>query len=327
MNAEPWAIGIDIGGTKSIITKITVEGTVATEKKIPTRVQDGSMEILQDIIKEIQNLESASPNKPEAIGIGIAGQILPQTGLVKFAPNLNWHNFPLQELIEKAFAIPTLVLNDVRAATWAEWQYGAGSGSDNVVYLMIGTGIGGGIVLDGHLIAGANNSAGELGHFPIQLHGGPQCSCGNSGCLEAIASGWAIAKYAKEAILTDPKQGAALLTFINNDLLSLTAREVLECAKEGDSLSLQIINQAIHAITTACVGFVNVFNPSCLILGGGLGNALPKLAQLVEVGIRRNALETASSVLQVKLGQLSENAVAIGAATYALEKLHCKHPN
>ena len=171
--------------------------------------------------------------------------------------------------MSKALGVPTVVINDVRAATWAEWKYGAGKGVKDLVCIMIGTGIGGGIVNDGKLFIGSSNSAGELGHFPIQLNG-PKCTCGNFGCLEALAAGWALAKHAKEAIRQNPNEETAIRELVNGNLEAITAREVIQAALQGDPLGVRIVEKAMEAIVAGCVGYVNALNPERLILAGGL---------------------------------------------------------
>ena len=227
----------------------------------------------------------------------MAGQVLPGDGIVKFAPNLAWHNVDLKAAIRNELNIPVVVLNDVRAGTWGEWKFGGGKGVEDIVCLMIGTGIGGGAVIGGKLMSGVNNSAGELGHFTVELKG-PKCTCGNIGCLESLAAGWAIAK-----------QGNAK-----------SAKEVLRSAEQGDKPAKLIIENAIEAIVAGCVGYANVFNPSRLILGGGLGLALPNLLERVEQGVKERALTTASEKLQVVPATLMNRAPVIGAASYALFK-------
>jgi glucokinase len=145
----------------------------------------------------VQNLRQGA--SPPVGGSGSAGQIDPEHGMVRFAPNLGWHNVPFQSDLAGALGLPVVVTNDVRAATWGEWLHGAGKGCNDLVCLFIGTGIGGGVVSGGKMLSGCSNTAGEVGHMIINLHG-PPCSCGSRGCFEALAGGWAIARQAREAV-------------------------------------------------------------------------------------------------------------------------------
>jgi glucokinase len=311
---KPWSAGVDIGGTKIIVASVNQKGEILEKNQIPTHVHEGHQAVQNEILAEIRLLEQKMGSRPQAVGVGMAGQILPKTGLVKFAPNLHWNNVPLQSTIEQETGVKTTVINDVRAATWGEWKHGAGRGCDDVVCLMIGTGLGGGVISQGRLLVGATNSAGELGHFPIQLNG-PLCTCGNRGCLEAFVSGWAIAKHAKEAyrIAKHPMVYGKAID-------QLTTKEVLEAAGRGDAIAQGIIEQAIEAFVMGCIGYVNAFNPARLILGGGLGLALPNLVEKVQAGVKERALKAASENLEVVKAQLAYEAVAIGAASFAFEK-------
>lgn len=319
MDEKMWSIGIDIGGTKIELACVDADGKILHRKKIPSNVAMGPDAIQKDIVDVVKELEGIIGKKAVAVGLGMAGQIIPSTGVVKFAPNLRWHNVPLQGNLSKALNLPVTITNDVRAATWGEWFHGSGRGCQDLVCIFIGTGIGGGIVSGGRILTGANNSAGELGHVVIKING-PACTCGNRGCLEALAGGWAVAKQAQVLIEEDPNKGAAVLKLANDRLMDVTPHHVLEAATAGDPLASQLVENVIEAITAGCVGFVNAFNPSRLILGGGLGSALPNLVAKVEAGVRKQALLSATENLEVMSAGLQNDAGVVGAATLALSK-------
>ena len=213
--------------------------------------------------------------------------------------------------------MPVHVLNDVRAATWGEWRHGAGAGAQDLVCLLIGTGIGGGVVSRGNLITGASNTAGELGHIVID-QAGPLCTCGNRGCLEAFASGWALAKAATSAIEKEPKLAGALLESVQGHVNDLTARHVVEVARTGDPLAFSLIENAQAALNAGCISIVNAFNPEKLIIGGGLGLSLPKIVENIEAAVAARALKAATKDLKVVQAALTNSAGVVGAASYAL---------
>lgn len=316
MSKTEWSIGVDIGGTKIDVASVDGNGKIAQRKKFPSQVESGPDVIQKNIISAIHDLQDIEGKKAVAIGVGMAGQIDSETGLVKFAPNLGWRNIPLQKNLSKALNQPVVVTNDVRAATWGEWKYGSGRGCDDLICVFIGTGIGGGIVSGGNLLKGATNFAGELGHTTLHLNG-PVCTCGNKGCLEALAGGWAVAKQAQALIQENPAQGSVVLKLANNRLEEVKASHVLDAAKQGDDLAKRIEENVIVAITGGCVSFVNAFNPSRLILGGGLGNALPNLIERVGKGVRQMALHASTENLEVMQVSLLNDAGVIGAATFA----------
>ena len=203
---EYWAVGVDLGATKLEVARVERGGKVVDSIRTPTRAEGGPAAAERDIVEAARLLMERAGTAPLGIGVGVAGQIERHTGRVLFAPNLNWREVPLRADLEEALEMAAVVTNDVRAITWGEWLYGAGKGYDDVICLYVGTGIGGGIVSGGRVVSGCANSAGELGHIVIDMNG-PPCTCGNRGCLEALASGWAIARQAQEMIEPGPPIG------------------------------------------------------------------------------------------------------------------------
>lgn len=315
------AFGIDIGGTK-IELAVVQDGVILNQLRIPTDVQAGFDKIIQDIAAGCQTLSATA--KPTAAGVGVAGQIDASTGVLKFGPNLHWRDAPLKSHLESLLGIPVFVTNDVRAAGWGEWLFGAGENAADIVCIFIGTGVGGAVVSDGRMLTGAKNSAGELGHITLELNG-PQCTCGNRGCFEAFAGGWAVGKAARAAVENDKESGSVILKAAKGRLNEVSAREVIEAARQGDALALSLVEDVQNAVAAASIGIVNAFNPSRLIFGGGLGLALPGLASFVEAQIQAHALQSSVESLRVLNAQLGENAGAVGAAAYALKCLESTH--
>ncbi|MGB9735869.1 MAG: ROK family protein [bacterium] len=316
MKKTQWTLGIDIGGTKIEVAGVKSNGTVF--KHIRRGVRHGAkvVDIEKDIIDMAQELIVNIGHKPDAIGIGMAGQIDPGEGRVIFSPNLNWHNVPLKHDINKRLNIPVAITNDVRAATLGEWKYGAGKGYDDIVCVFVGTGIGGGIVSKGKLLEGCTNTAGEIGHITVEIDG-PQCTCHNRGCLEAIASGWAIKRDAKEKVLADPVSGARLLRLAGGDPEKITAEIVAMSAHKRDPLAKNIIERVSRALIAGMVSLINAFNPCIMILGGGIIEGLPELVDRVDKGVHRYAIKSAVSHLKVVKSKLGHHAVVIGAAVFA----------
>lgn len=317
-----WTVGVDIGGTKIEVSHVDTNGVIQQRELFPSNVKDGPAAIERDIVKAIGVLKKRVNTPPLCVGIGMAGQINATNGFVYFAPNLNWHNIPLQENLEKALNLPVVVINDVRAGTWGEWNYGAGQGCDDLVCLFVGTGIGGGIVSGGHMLIGNSNTAGEIGHMTIDIHG-RLCSCGNIGCFESIAGGWAIGKRGQEAVTADLKAGAALCKLAGGNPSAVVAKHIVQAFYEGDPLAIQIMEEVTQGLIAGSISIVNAFNPSRLILGGGVINGMPELIDRIESGIKKSALKAATANLQVLAAQLKQNdANVIGAATYAMQSLN-----
>jgi glucokinase len=313
---EPWSLGVDIGGTKVALACVNAKGRILAKMKYPTRPQQSKEAIFEILIQSLKDLCAQMEGSPVSVGVGIAGQIIEKTGLLTVAPNLpSLNNFPIQQKLQEALKLPTFVLNDVKAATWGEWWHGAGKGHRDFVSLFIGTGIGGAIVSGGQMLTGQNNCAGEIGHMIIQMNG-PGCTCGNRGCLEALASGWAIARQAHAAIQRAPEEGEAILKLAAGE--TVTAQHVVEAARKGDPLAMDLVDKAIQAIVTGSIGLVHVLNPARLIIGGGLGAALPGLLERVSEEVSRSALPAARESFGVVGAYLGEEAGVIGAADFAL---------
>ena len=270
----------------------------------------------------VQQLREAGPPSPPAgLGVGVAGQVTAAAGVVRFAPNLNWREVPLQDRLNQALGLPVVVTNDVRAATWGEWLHGAGQGAEDLICLFIGTGIGGGVVSGGRMLEGCTNTAGELGHLTTDLNG-PRCTCGHRGCLEALAGGWAIARRAREAIRDAPAAGQAFLQAagLKEPVApeDVNAGVVAAAARAQDPLARLLVDEVARALVAGTVGLVNAFNPCRLILGGGVMQGLPELLDRIDTGIRRFALTAATEGLQVLPAKLHNDAGVVGAATLAI---------
>jgi glucokinase len=317
METDRWTMGVDLGGTKIEVAWVDSNGKIAGRIRKPTIVEKGAEGIVREIVEAIRQLLKESGEKPLGIGVGVAGQVEGETGKVRFAPNLDWHDVPLQANLKEAIGLPVVVTNDVRAATWGEWRYGSGKNCDNLVCLFIGTGVGGGVVSDGKILSGASNAAGELGHMTVDLNG-PPCHCHNHGCLEALAGGWAIARRARQAVADDPVAGADLLKLARDRREAITAEIVARAAKAGDPLAGRIVEETLQAIIAGCVGLVNAFNPTRLILGGGVIEGLPQLVKKVEKGVHQRALKATLAPLQVVKSALGNDAGVIGAAALAM---------
>jgi glucokinase len=317
MKSDRWAIGVDLGGTKIEIAQIGADGQVGKRSRLQTDVVSGPAGIKGRITKAAHDLMQSIGNQPVALGIGVAGQVEAQTGVVRFAPNLDWHDVPLGEDLQQSVGLRTVVTNDVRAATWGEWRHGAGRGSDDLICLLIGTGIGGGVVSGGRMLAGCSNTAGELGHMTIDLNG-PPCHCRNHGCLEALASGWAIERDARQAAERDPNRASRLVEMANGDSSAITAKMVAQAAHDGDPLATEIVDHVADALVAGCVALINGLNPCRLILGGGVIDGLPELVERISEGVRSSALEAAVASLEVGPAQLGDDAVVVGAASLSL---------
>lgn len=312
---QKWSIGVDLGGTKIEAALVNSQGHIEKKLRVLTDVAAGPEGIAKQIIKLTKELERGAPSKFCGIGIGVPGQIEADTQMVRFAPNLKWKNVDLKKQLSTKTDLPIFLDNDVRVATRGEWLFGAGKGINNFVALFLGTGIGGGIVANGQLMTGCTNSAGELGHMTV-LMGGPLCTCGNRGCLEALAGGWGIAKQAQEMVQKDVKKGTRLLNLVNGNLDKITAVEVSKALNVQDPIAVEVTKQAVAALIAGCTTIVNGLNPELLIFGGGLLKGFPQFLPEVDRGVREHALSAALPKLKIVASSL-ENASLLGSASLA----------
>ena len=320
MNNDKWAIGIDLGGTKIEAAHIDERGNIQNRIRIKTDVDDGPEAVQEQIIRLVNRLKNeAEHDKPVGVGIGVAGQVDEEMGLVKYAPNLRWDHVSLGSKLQEQIQIPVTVLNDVRAATWGEWLFGAGKDCDDLICIFIGTGIGGGIVSGGKMLAGASNTAGEIGHMTVALDG-PDCHCGNKGCLEALAGSWAIERDAQKAVRKHGKSGSGILELAGSEVQNIKAKTVIKAFKNDDKLATKLINNVVNALGGGLTGLTNILNPERIIMGGGVTEHMPDLIGRVEKKVQKRALKAATEVLEFVPTQLHDDSGVIGAAACMFRK-------
>jgi glucokinase len=266
--------GIDIGGTKIAVGLAGPDGQMAAHTRFPTQVEIGPQRILERTITEIERGIKETSTNLIAVGVGCGGPLDRQRGLILSPPNLpDWDRFPIIELLEERFGVPALLDNDANAAALGECQYGAGRGLSNIVYLTISTGIGGGLIIDGDLVHGVCDAAGEVGHTTV-LPDGPLCGCGARGCLEALCSGTSIARRARERLLSGAQSSLASI-----EQAEVTAQSVAEAAREGDPLACEIWGETIYFLALGIGNILNTLAPEAVILGGGVSMAGEQLFQ------------------------------------------------
>lgn len=261
-------VGIDIGGTKLATVVADSTANILSKVRKPTFAEKGpeyAIQLLFEMVYETIALTGVEQRGISAIGVSCGGPLDTKTGLVYSPPNLpGWNAFPLKTRLESEFRIPVTIENDANACALAEWRFGGGRGYDAVLYMTMSTGIGGGIVLNGQVYHGANDSAGEVGH-QLLLPNGPRCGCGKRGCLEALCSGPAIARRAKEAIQKEP--ATAILALVDGCVEQVKSEHVLEAARHGDALALKLVDETAYYMGWGIANLVNILNPDIVLLG------------------------------------------------------------
>jgi len=316
---EDLFLGIDLGGTKIIAGIVDRGGRILARQYCNTEADEGPQAVLGRLIDATTQLLAADGIKQSsvcAIGVAAPGPIDARSGVVTRPPNLpGWHNVPLGELIQREFGLPTRLENDANAAALAEHRFGAGQGSEHMIYVTASTGIGGGFILDGRLYTGATGGAAEIGHMTILPHG-PLCGCGNRGCLEAVASGSAIAREGRERV----QRGVpTLITELSGgDPENISAKLVAQAADQGDWEANAILDQAMAYLGLGMANLVNLLNPQLLVIGGGLTKMGKRLFEPVGRAIDLRAFATAARAVELRRAQLGDDVGLLGSAAVAM---------
>ena len=284
----------------------------------PTLPEQGGDAVIARIVKLARASIAAAPGKEIAgVGIGSPGPLDTKTGVVILTPNLGWVNMPLRDRVADSLKLPTVLDNDANCAIFGEWWRGAARGVDDVIGLTIGTGIGGGIVLGGKIYHGASDVAGEIGHMTIDANG-RLCKCGNQGCLEAYASGPAIAARAVEGIEAGVE--TSLPQYVAGDLSRITAQVVYEAAHDGDPYALDVVRDTAKLLGAGVASLVNIFNPSVVVICGGVTLAGDKLFGPLTTEVHRRAFKPAWEVCRILPGALTGTAGVYGAAAVFMQR-------
>ncbi len=307
-------LGIDLGATKVVSGLVASDGTIVRHSGRHLHANDGPGGVIRTLVRSARACLDEAAEPPNAIGVAVAAQVDPRTGAVVHAPNLGWRDLPRARRVSAELGGPVHGVNDARAASFAEWRLGAGRGASDVFCLTLGTGVGGSAVVGGRLLEGDTHALGEVGHMTIVV-GGRRCHCPNWGCLEAYVGGWAIAERAREAVRLDPTAGAPLLRRAGT-VEAITAQTVFLAHRAGDGLAGRLVRETERFLADGTVGIVNAFNPSLLIVGGGLVAGMPDFLPVIESAIRARCQPSAAGARVVR-AQLGEDAALVGAAEMA----------
>jgi glucokinase len=308
------AVGVDVGGTKIAALRMTVEGSIEASTVIatPASDQDAALPAIEAAIASVIDDDVV------AIGVGMAGLVDGRTGALLTTPNLVWRNLPLGERLRAAFSVPVSVDNDATAAAWAERCLGSSRGYDDSLFVGVGTGIGGGIVMGGRIVRGAHGLAGEIGHVIVEPDG-PVCGCGNRGCWEQVASGAAIARAGARRVADDP--GSAIGRLVDGDPSRVTGEVVSQAARAGDAAATALLAEVGRRLGEGVAGLVNVLDPQIVVIGGGASEAGELLIAPLRAAFVAS-LEGADVRPEVPIlaAALGNDAGAIGAGLLALER-------
>jgi len=318
---EPPVLSVDLGGTKIITAIVSNQGQIIAREYCLTLAEEGPQSVINRILSAIDHLLSVKKmdsSQLDSISIAAAGAIDFDQGLITSSPNLpGWDDIPLRDTVKEKYGVNTFLLNDASAAALGELHFGAGRGINNLVYLTVSTGIGGGIIIDGKLYSGACGSAGEIGHMTIDVNG-LRCSCGNIGCLETLASGTAVAREAIRRIRRGER--SSITEIVSGKIEDITAEKVEVAAVSGDSLASEVISQAATYLGIGIVNLVNIFNPEMIIVGGGMAKMGDRLLNPARQVVMERAFRLPAQAVCIVPAQLGDDAGVIGAAVFARQQ-------
>ncbi|MFU8681187.1 ROK family glucokinase [Streptococcus suis] len=314
-------IGIDLGGTSVKLAILTTEGEIQEKWSIKTNILDDGSHIVPDIIDSIkQRFETHGLTKDDFLGIGMGspGVVDSEAGTVIGAYNLNWKTLQLvKEQFESAHGLPFFIDNDANVAALGEQWVGAGNNNPNVVFMTLGTGVGGGVIAAGNLIRGVKGAGGELGHITVDFDEPFACTCGKKGCLETVASATGIVNLSRR--YADQYAGDAKLKQMIDDGQDVTAKDVFDLAKEGDDLALIVYRHFSEYLGVACANIAAVLNPAYIVLGGGVSAAGEFLLDGVRKVFAENSFPQIKESTQIVLATRGNDAGVLGAASLVLK--------
>jgi glucokinase len=318
-----FVLGIDIGGTNLVVGSVAEDGSaMVASASEPTHSEAGATDVVDRLVglaeRAIATTRREAPGAEIlGVGVGAPGPLDTKRGIVLLTPNLGWVNMPLRQLIHDRLALPAALDNDANCAVLGEWWVGAARGARHAIGITIGTGIGGGLIIDGQLYHGASDVAGEIGHTTIDTEG-RRCKCGNYGCLEAYASGPNIALRAVEELEAGAE--SRLRALVGGDLQKITAQTVYQAAADGDELALEVVNDTAKFLGVGIGNLLNVFNPEVVVVCGGVTLAGDHLFEPLRREVARRAFKPAVTACRIVPGELAGTAGVYGAAKVFLDQ-------
>ena len=309
-------LAADVGGTNTRMAIVTGSGDIHTLLKKPTHCKGGRDEMIRFVVSFAgETIKKSKLPKEEicGMGVGFPGPLNAETGTIFNPPNLiGWDSVPLRDILEKELIVPVAIENDANAAALGEWWKGAGSGTNSLFCITLGTGVGGGIILDGKVWHGASSIAGEIGHTTV-IRDGIKCSCGNIGCLEAYACSGGILKRVNGALLREGD---------NDSLQPLTnLKQVGQMVLQGNEIVLNVIKETGVILGIAIANIANLLNPEMIVLFGGVTHLGENFVGPLKEEVKRRAFKKATESLRIELSQLGDNSGILGAAKNILSKL------
>lgn len=316
-----YVVGIDVGGTSIKLAFLTLEGEPVSKWEIPTNKADNGKYIINEIAESVREKQvelHIESDQLVAAGVGAPGPIDTEKGLLFEAVNIGWPDrFPIGDLVKEQLQLPVAVDNDANVAALGEMWKGAGKGAKDLICITIGTGVGGGTIVDGDIVHGDRGAAGEIGHFNVEING-RSCNCGNHGCLETVASATGIVRTAKEKLETFT--GQSVLKDLHEQSKEITAKDIFDAAREQDAFAQEVVDHLAHYLGRSLAQISTVTNPEKFVIGGGVSRAGNLLLDPISQYFKQYAFKTMELHTDIVLAELGNDAGIVGAAWLALNK-------
>ena len=308
---KKYVVGVDLGGTKIYTALVDLEGNIIKEKTVETLAFEGENAVMGRIIDAINYvIDGTEKNLIKSIGIGSPGPLDVKNGVIIENSNLPFKNFEIVKTIREAYDLPTYLDNDANVATLGEYKFGAGKGTENMIYMTVSTGIGGGAILNGKIFRGSTGNALEIGHTTISQER-TRCGCGNIGCAESLASGTAIGKRAKEAVNSN-----AETSLKNYD--DVTSKEVFIEAANGDRVAKEILNTSLTYLGITVANIITTFDPEKVVIGGGVINGGDIVLETIKEEVAKRCMKVFVDSCSIEKAKLGGQAGVLGAAALAI---------
>ena len=309
-----YYIGLDVGGTTFKAGVVTEDGRIVHKDAMPTGIERPYQEIIADmaaLCKKVAADAGIEMSEIKSIGVGVPGLFDNKTGMIPFCTNLGWHDIPFVAEMKKHLDTPVYGDNDATVAGLAESVAGVSAGIKDSVFLTLGTGVGGGIIIDGKPYSGAHGCGSEIGHMMIKM-GGELCTCGNYGCFERYASATAIIREARKAMAEHPE--SSMLAACGGDPEKLNAKIVIDAARAGDEAAKAVFGGYVQALAVGIINIINMLDPEVIVLGGGVSAAGEFLLNAVREAVKPMVFFKTMPYARIELAQLGNDAGIIGAA-------------
>lgn len=315
-----FALVADLGGTQIRIALVDAAGNVAARHSTQTLAREGRDAVMGRLVEALELVASTNCSKSiEGVGLSLASPVEPGTGVMYNPPNLGpeWHLYTPIPFLQERLKLPVVAENDATLGAVGEHAYGAGRGCSNMVYMTVSTGIGGGVIINDRLYTGSNGFGGEIGHMTIDRHG-PICNCGNVGCLEALASGAALARIAQDRLRAG--ESSLMLDLAGGEIGETDARIVVQAARQGDSPANSIIHEAALSLACGIIGLMHIFDPELIVVGGSLGQNLEEFMPIIESEVKNRAMAHFQGAFPVAMSELGDDVSLLGAAALVFSK-------